>query len=168
MTDQQQGPDGDQPDEQDFDEIAADLALDAKKSHKQNKQEQQEFLDTVSEEEGADVLETQCNIMGDYVVPLRAKLNGDLMDAMGRIDARLERLENEEGRAYEFSETADEASQLLADAIDDPEWHKAKFYAAYENEGLKPLGVMLNRVFTNLKEERERRRGVSDGFRKEH
>ena len=152
---------------QDFDEIAADLALDAKQSHEDNLQEQQEFLDTVAEEEGADELDTKCNLMGEYVVPVKAKLNGDLMDAMGRIDARLERLQNEEGRAYEFSETADEASQLLADAIDDPEWHKSKFYRAYENEGLKPLGVMLDRVFTSLKEERERRRGTADGFRGE-
>jgi len=151
--------------EQDFDEIAADLALDAKQSHEENLQQQEEFLDTVAEEEGAEVLETQCNIIGDYTVPLRAKLDGDLMDAMGRIDGRLERLQNEEGRAYEFGETADEASQLLADAIDDPEWHKSKFYKAYKSEGLKPLGVMLDRVFTALKEERERRRGTADGFR---
>jgi len=154
-------------DKQDFDEVAADLALDAKESHEENLQEQEEFLDTVAEEEGAEVLETKCNIIGDYVVPLKAKLDGELMDAMGRIDARLERLQNEEGRAYEFSETADEASQLLADAIDDAEWHKSKFYKAYENEGLKPLGVMLDRVFTVLKEERERRRGTADGFRAE-
>jgi len=151
-------------DKQDFDEVAADLALDAKESHEENLQEQEEFLDTVAEEEGAEVLETKCNIIGDYTVPLRAKLDGELMDAMGRIDARLERLQNEEGRAYEFSETADEVSQLLSDVIDDPEWHKSKFYAAYESEGLEPLGVMLQRAFESLKKERERRRGAADGF----
>lgn len=155
-------------DKQDFDEVAADLALDAKESHEENLQEQEEFLDTVAEEEGAEVLETQCNIIGDYTIPLKAKLDGQLMDAMGRIDARLERLEQGQGRGYEFSETAEEVSQLLADVIDDPEWHKSKFYKAYESEGLDALGVMLERAFNSLKQEKERRAGTADGFRKDN
>jgi hypothetical protein len=155
-------------DKQDFDEVAADLALDAKESHEENLQEQEEFLDTVAEEEGAEVLETKCNIIGDYVVPLKAKLDGELMDAMGRIDARLERLEQGQGRGYEFSETAEEVSQLLSDVIDDREWHKSKFYKAYKAEGLDALGVMLERAFNSLKKEKERRAGTADGFRKDN
>ena len=153
--------------EPDFDEIAADLALDAKESFEQSREEQEAFLETVAEEEGAEVLETQCNLIGDYTVPLKAKLDGDLMDAMGRIDDRLQRLQGKQGRAYEINETADEVSQLLADVIDDPEWHKSKFYAAYQSEGLDPLGVMLERAFESLKQERERRNGTADGFRSE-
>ena len=153
--------------ETDFDEIAADLALDAKESFEQSREEQEAFLETVAEEEGAEVLETQCNLIGDYTVPLKAKLDGDLMDAMGRIDDRLQRLQGKQGRAYEITETADEVSQLLADVIDDPEWHKSKFYAAYQSEGLDPLGVMLERAFESLKQERERRNGTADGFRSE-
>ena len=153
--------------EPDFDEIAADLALDAKESFEQSREEQEAFLETVAEEEGAEVLETQCNLIGDYTVPLKAKLDGDLMDAMGRIDDRLQRLQGKQGRAYEITETADEVSQLLADVIDDPEWHKSKFYAAYQSEGLDPLGVMLERAFESLKQERERRNGTADGFRSE-
>ena len=153
--------------EPDFDEIAADLAQDAKESFEQSREEQEAFLETVAQEEGAEVLETQCNLIGDYTVPLKAKLDGDLMDAMGRIDDRLQRLQGKQGRAYEITETADEVSQLLADVIDDPEWHKSKFYAAYQSEGLDPLGVMLERAFESLKQERERRNGTADGFRPE-
>ena len=153
--------------EPDFDEIAADLALDAKESFEQSREEQEAFLETVAQEEGAEVLETQCNLIGDYTVPLKAKLDGDLMDAMGRIDDRLQRLQGKQGRAYEITETADEVSQLLADVIDDPEWHKSKFYAAYQSEGLDPLGVMLERAFESLKLERKRRNGTADGFRSE-
>ena len=153
--------------EPNYDEIAADLAQDAKESFEQSREEQEAFLETVAQEEGAEVLETQCNLIGDYTVPLKAKLDGDLMDAMGRIDDRLQRLQGKQGRAYEITETADEVSQLLADVIDDPEWHKSKFYAAYQSEGLDPLGVMLERAFESLKQERERRNGTADGFRPE-
>ena len=153
--------------EPNYDEIAADLAQDAKESFEQSREEQEAFLETVAQEEGAEVLETQCNLIGDYTVPLKAKLDGDLMDAMGRIDDRLQRLQGKQGRAYEITETADEVSQLLADVIDDPEWHKSKFYAAYQSEGLDPLGVMLERAFESLKQERERRNGTADGFRSE-
>ena len=153
--------------EPNYDEIAADLAQDAKESFEQSREEQEAFLETVAQEEGAEVLETQCNLIGDYTVPLKAKLDGDLMDAMGRIDDRLQRLQGKQGRAYEITETAEEVSQLLADVIDDPEWHKSKFYAAYQSEGLDPLGVMLERAFESLKQERERRNGTADGFRSE-
>jgi exonuclease VII large subunit len=155
----------DAPPEEELDEFAAQLVRETDEKFEQNQEEQEEFLDTVAEEEGAEVLETKCNLIGEYTVPLKAKLDGELMDAMGRIDDRLERLNAEEARAYEISETADEVSQLLADVIEDPDWHKRKFYKAYESEGLDPLGVMLERAFTALREERERREGVADGFR---
>jgi hypothetical protein len=144
---------------------AGELILEAEEQYQQNQAEHDAFLETVAEEEGAEVLETDVNLIGDYTVPLKAKLNGDLMDRMGHMDARMERFEEGEARGYEISETADEISQLLADVIDDKEWHKRKFYDAYESEGLDPLGVMLERVFEALKEERERREGVADGFR---
>lgn len=146
---------------------AAELIQETNAKYEERRREQREFLDTVSEEEGAEVLETKCNLMGDYTVNLKAKLNGELMDHMGSVDARLERLENEEGRAYEFSEVADETSQILADAIDDSGWPKSLFYEVYEDEGLEPLGEMLSRVFESLREERERRHGTADGFRKD-
>jgi len=145
-------------------EDAADLILEADDQLRQNRQEQQEFLDTVAEEEGAEVLETSCNLIGDYTVDLRAQLNGELMDKMGRIDDRLERIQSNDARAYEISDTADEVSQLLADVIDDSEWRKDTFYQAYRENGLDPLGVMLERAFESLKTEKERREGTADGF----
>lgn len=162
MTDADDGPET--IDDELADE-AADLILEADEQLRQNRAEQQEFLDTVSEEEGAEVLETQCNLVGEYTVPLQAKLDGELMDAMGRIDDRIERIEQGEARAYEIGETADEVSQLLADVIDDAEWHKDLFYQVYRDEGVRPLGNMLERAFDALKTERERRRGTADGFR---
>lgn len=149
----------------DLAEDAAELIQETNEKYQERKEEQAEFLDAVAEEEGEPPLETQCNLIADYTVPLRAKLNGEIMDKMGAVDARLERLENEQGRAYEISETADTVAQLLADVIDDPEWHKDKFYAVYESEGLDPLGLMLERAFEQLKEEKERRDGSADGFR---
>lgn len=154
-----------EPVKDDLAEDAADLILDAEESLQERRKEQAEFLETVKEEEGAEVLETSCNLIGEYVVDLSAKLDGELMDKMGHMDARMERLDNGEARAYEISETADEISQILADVIAESKWDKGKFYAAYEAEGLDPLGVMLERVFTALKEERERRDGTAEGFR---
>ncbi len=144
-----------------------ELAEEARKEKQQADQEHQEFLDTVAEEEGAEILETSCNLIGEYVVPLKATMNGELMDRLGRIDARLERLESGEGRAYEVSDAADDASQLLADVVDDPDYHKAKFYSVYEAEGLDALGTFIENVFDALKTERKRRRGAVDGFRKD-
>jgi hypothetical protein len=149
----------------DLADAAGELILEAEQQYQQNQAEHEAFLDTVAEEEGTEVLETECNLIGEYTVPLKAKLNGELMDQMGHLDSRVERFERGEARGYEISETADEISQLLADVIDDHEWHKRKFYDAYESEGLDPLGVMLERVFEALKQERERREGTADGFR---
>lgn len=149
---------------EDFDQVAAELAQDAYESHQQNKQEQQAFLDDVAESEGEELLETKCSIEG-HTVDVSAKLNGELMDAMGRIDARVERLENEEGRAYEFSEVAQEACDLLDNAIDDPKMHSGAFYATYEKHGLAPLGVIIKEVLEALKAERKRRTGQAKGFR---
>ncbi len=54
---------------------AAELIQEADQQLQQNREEQQEFLNTVSEEEGAEVLETQCNLIGDYTVPNRVSVS---------------------------------------------------------------------------------------------
>lgn len=154
-----------QPKADDLADDAADLILEAEEQYQENLAEQEAFLETVAEEEGAEVLETQCNLIGDYTVPLKAKLSGEIMDRMGALENRLERLESGDASTYEISAAADETSQLLADIIDDSDWHKDKFYAAYESEGLAPLGKMLETAFESLKAERERRDGVASGFR---
>lgn len=144
---------------------AGEMLLEMHEEYEEKMAEQEAFLETVAEEEGSEVLETKCTIMGDYTVAIRAKLNGELMDRLSHMDARVERFENGEARGYEITETADEISQILADVVDDDSWGKEKFYAAYEQEGLAPLGVMLERVFESLKEERERQQGAAEGFR---
>ena len=149
----------------DLDQKAADLVQEAQRDYEQAREEQQEVLSAVAEEEGAEVLETQCNIAGDHTVPLKAKLNGKVLDQMSRLDARVERFEDGEARMYEVSETADETSQLLGDVIDDPAWDKDTFYGFYEKEGIGGLGTMLSRVFDSLIKERERRQGAAEGFR---
>ena len=153
--------------EQDFDEVAADLALEAQESYEEKKAEQEAFLDTVAEESEVPVAETTCNIIGDYVVDVRAELDGELTDRVGDMEARLERLKNGQGHAYELTEAADEAAQMLADLVDDPEWHKEKFYAAYERTSIDGLLLMVENVFTVIKEERERQSGAAEGFRRE-
>jgi hypothetical protein len=144
---------------------AGEMLLEMQQEHEEKMAEQEAFLETVAEEEGSEVLETQCNIIGDYTVPIKAKLNGELMDRLSHMDARVERFEQGEARGYEITEAADEISQILADVVDDTSWGKQKFYAAYEQEGLAPLGVMLERAFESLKEERERQQGAAEGFR---
>jgi len=146
---------------------AGELILEANEQYQERKAEQEAFLETVAEEEGAETLETPCELMGEYTVTVRATLDGDLMDRMSRLDERMERFESGDARGYEISETADEIAQLLADVIDGGTWDKATFYEAYRREGLDPLGVMLERVFTALQAERERRSGAADGFRQE-
>ncbi len=144
---------------------AGEMLLEMEAEYEEKMAEQEAFLETVAEEEGSEVLETQCNLIGDYTVPIKAKLNGELMDRLSHMDARVERFENGEARGYEITETADEISQILADVVNDDSWGKEKFYAAYEQEGLAPLGVMLERAFESLKEERERQQGAAEGFR---
>jgi len=144
---------------------AGEMLLEMEAEYEEKMAEQEAFLETVAEEEGSEVLETKCNLIGDYTVPIKAKLNGELMDRLSHMDARVERFENGEARGYEITETADEISQILADVVNDDSWGKEKFYAAYEQEGLAPLGVMLERAFESLKEERERQQGAAEGFR---
>ena len=144
---------------------AGEMLLEMEEEYEEKMAEQEAFLETVAEEEGSEVLETKCTIIGDYTVDIRAKLNGELMDRLSHMDARVERFENGEARGYEITETADEISQILADVVNDDSWGKEKFYAAYEQEGLAPLGVILERAFESLKEERERQQGAAEGFR---
>jgi uncharacterized protein YpuA (DUF1002 family) len=150
-----------------LDELAQELVSETKDKHAETQEAQAEFLESVAQETGAELLETQCNIVGDYTVTLKTKLSGDILDRMGRLEDRIERLEAGNAAASEVGETADEIAQLLADLIDGADWHKAKFYAAYEAEGLNPLGVMVQRAFESLRDERERRHGAADGFRQE-
>lgn len=150
----------------DLNERAADMVLETEQEYQEKKAEQEAFLDTVSEHEGTPPIETECNLIGEYTVPLKAKLNGELIDRMSAVQAQGKRIEeNPREEGHKVSEVADRACQILADVIDDPDWHKDKFYAAYQSEGFDPLLTMLDRAFESLKNERERMEGRADGFR---
>lgn len=153
-------------DAENLDERAADLALDAAESYQEKQAEQKEFLDTVAEEEGEAPIETECNLIGDYTVPIRAKMNGKLIDRMSAVQAQGKRIENNpEAEGHKITEVADEMCQVLADLIDDPEWDKRTFYQAYREEGPTPVLNMLDRAFDSLKKEKKRMEGRADGFR---
>jgi len=144
---------------------AGELILEANEEYQKRKAEQEAFLETVEEETDAPLVETPCNIIGDYTVDIRAKLDGELTDRLGEMEARLERVDAGEGHAYDISDVADETSQMLADLITDPTWDKSTFYEAYERTGIEPLLEMFEEVFTAIKNERERQTGAAEGFR---
>lgn len=154
-------------DDAELDQIAGEMAQSAKHTFEERREEQAEILDAVREESDALVLEPTCNILADYTVPLKAKMNGELIDRMGSIHEQGTRIEeNPEEAFHEVSDVADQMSQLLADAINDPEWSKSLFYQVYREEGFDPLYGMLEEVMDALKAERERKQGVAEGFRK--
>jgi len=134
--------------------------------YQEQQEAQEEFLQAVSKEEGAEVLETTVTLVGDYTVDVSAKLSGRLNDRIGHIQERAEAAQ-ENGRVYEISEVADDAAQLLSDLIDNSEYTKAMFYSIYEREGLDVLGQFAETIFNGLEAEKDRRRGTADGFRKE-
>jgi len=144
---------------------AGELILEANEELEQRRAEQEAFLETVEEETDAPVVETPCNIIGDYTVDIRAELDGELTDRLGEMEARLERVDAGEGHAYDISDVADETSQMLADLITDPTWDKRTFYEAYERTGIEALLKMFEAVFSAIKAERERQVGAAEGFR---
>ena len=142
-----------------------ELIEQTQEKHEERQEEIKEFHDAVQSDSDTDVIETKCNIVGDIVVDVSAKRNGELIDRMGHIEERLEYVEKEEAGTYKISEAADDAAQLLADVVDDPMLDKKEFYKVYESEGLEVLGEMLNDVFGAIEDERERIQGAADGFR---
>ena len=58
----------------DFDEIAADLAQDAKESYESSKENQHALLDAVAEQDGAPLLETQCIKYAHDCLPTRKSI----------------------------------------------------------------------------------------------
>jgi hypothetical protein len=158
----------DEPIQDDLAQNAAALIQDANETYRERQREQAEFLETVAEEEGEEILETTCNIIGDYTVPLKAKMNGELIDRMTHVQETGKQIEeNPEAEGHKMSRVAEEMCQILDDVINDPDYNKEMFYKAYRAEGFKAIMAMLERAFGSLQDERERREGVADGFRQE-
>lgn len=151
----------------DADQQRKELLEQTRERHEERQEEIEAFHEAVKDESDAEVLETECNIVGDITVSVSAKRNGRLMDKMGHIEERLEYVEKEEAGTYKITEAAEDASQLLADVVDDPELTKDEFYKVYRSEGLEELGKMLERAFNAIEEESKRQQGAVDGFRKQ-
>jgi hypothetical protein len=151
---------------QDQDNIQ-DLMEKTDERYEERQEDIADFHQAVQEESETEVIETTCNIVGDVTVGVTAKRNGELMDRMGHIEERLEYVETEKQGTYNITEAAQDAAQLLADVVDDPELTQGEFYKVYRGEGLEELGKMLKTVFSSIEKESERRRGAADGFRSE-
>lgn len=144
---------------------AEELIEETNQRYEAAQERKEEFLETVKDDSDEDVVETSCNLVGDMVVDIRAKRNGELIDRMGHIEETLEAVKAEEEGTYRISEVADEASQLLADIVEDSGLDKEAFYIAYRKEGIDELGKMIESVFESIETEVERIKGASDGFR---
>jgi len=153
--------------DQDPDERRKELIDQTRARHEEAQEEIQEFHEAISEESDAEVLETQYNIAGDIVIDVSAKQNGELMDRMGAVEQKLEKVEQEESGVYRVTEAAEEAAQILADVTDNPEYTKDVFYEVYRTEGLEELGKKLRGAFEAIQNEGERLKGAADGFRKD-
>ena len=151
--------------EPDFDEIAADLALDAKESYDSSKENQHALLDAVAEQDGAPLLETQCTIYGE-TIPVSGRLTGELIDRITALDTRAKEMADKGGSGAEFRDIINDVTQIAADLIDDDELTQKELYKVYRDNGVKPLRTILVDVFESLQKEEERVRGDADGFRK--
>ena len=151
--------------EPDFDEIAADLALDAKESFESSKKNQHALLDAVAEQDGAPLLETQCTIYGE-TIPVSGRLTGELIDRTTRLDDRAKEIANGDGSGEDLRNVIHELCEIGADLIDDDELSKQELHDLYRYNGVKPLRTIVMDVFDALQKEEERVRGDADGFRK--
>jgi len=147
-----------------FDADELEAVEEASETLHERKQTQQEFLDAVSSDSESELLKTQTELAEGIVVPLEAKLNGEVIDTLGSVQERLENAE-EDGRLYQISDAVDDACQLLADIITDPSYDKEVFHQVYKQEGAADIAKMLRRSFESLQKERERLSGDAEGFR---
>jgi len=143
----------------------SELVEQTQERYEESQERQSEFLDAVQDESETDLIETECNLVGDIVTPVSAKYDGELIDRFGELEDRLTQIDNGNGGLSDVSTVADEISQFLADVVDDPDLNKDAFYKAYRSEGLSPLGEMLETAFEAIKTEAERKQGAADGFR---
>lgn len=130
--------------------------------YQERKAEQEAFLEQVKEEDGAESISTHVTLVEGFDVDVTVTLDGELTDTLADIEERTER---ENPSAVDVRQTAREAADLLADAVDDPAYPFELFLDVYETEGLPALGTMLKRVLEGVKAERERQQGTAEGFR---
>jgi hypothetical protein len=150
--------------EQEYQDRRQELMEEAAETKQEHEQAQSEFLDAVADEHEAEIIETPVTLVGDHNATIRVKENGELMDAFGHIQEKLESAQ-ENAKMYEVGEAADDAAQLLADILEEPEYDKQLFWGVYKKEGLTALGALLEEVSEGIQDERERQAGAAQGFR---
>lgn len=151
---------------QDFDEVAADLAMGAKESYESNRKDQHDLLDAVAEEDSAPLLETKCEIYG-HVIPVSGRLTGEFVERIEALDAEAKRRASGEGDQSGVSDIIRELAEILDDLIDDPELTANGIYGLYLDEGPRAVRTIVEEVLESLKREEERVQGDADGFRSE-
>jgi len=145
---------------------AAELIRETNEQYQQNREEQHELLKAVAEEDGAPLLETQCEIY-DHVVPVSGRLTGGLMERFESLDDEIQRRQDGDDDARRVSAIIRELTEELSALIDDGELTADELYQLYRREGGEPLRTIADNVIDALKREDERERGTADGFREE-
>lgn len=150
------------PDEADA--FAAQLAQETDEKFQSNKEDQHALLEAAAEEDGAPLLETQCEIYGE-VVPVSGRLTGDLIDRVTQLDNTAKAVADGDKDAGELQTVIEELTSICADLIDDAELTQTELYKLYRAEGVTPLRTITENVMTALQQEDERVSGAADGFR---
>ena len=148
----------------DYQEKRAELIERTKERKQSLTEEQDAILDDIQQEHGGELIETACRITPNHTVDVSVDLNGEFIDRMGEIEDLNERIESGDTMASGTSEVMDKTSQLLADAVDDPEWTKDLFYQVYRENEPKALGELFGNIADAVKKERKRKAGAVDGF----
>ncbi len=135
-----------------------------KQSYQERQQKQDEFLETLSKQEEAQVVETPVELAEGMTTTVRVKMTGELEETIAEMERMGDRLESNESMK-ELPEIADRACQILADSVTESAYDKETFYKAYQELGSEAIGRMLRRVFEAVEKEVNRQQGEADGFR---
>lgn len=135
-----------------YNEKRAEL-IESGKEHKQEvEQKQAEILDSIQEEHGGDLIETEVEITEEHSATVKTKLNGALINRMSHVEKQLSDIDDG-ALMTGIERTMDQASAILADAIKEDEYDKSLFYGVYERDGPEALGIIVERVFDAIGEE---------------
>jgi len=144
-----------------------ELIAEANEAYDERKQKQKEIVEDISQDHDAEHIQTKCEIAPGYTVDIDVRVNGRFVEKMATIEELTERVANGENTAMGASEIMDEAAQLLADMVDDPDWDKETFYNVYLESNPDVLGDMFDSVGSAISRERKRKQEGIGGFRGE-
>jgi hypothetical protein len=147
------------------DEKREELLEDTKESYQEAKEQQNELKEAIAEEHAGEKIETTTQLAGDVTVEIELRLRGELIDRIADVEAEVEHWEQDDPSFRGASNIADDCSQILADAVTDPNMNKSYFYEIYEELGLQALGALVRTVLEAVEAEQERMQGAVEGFR---